>query len=308
MHYKEHIISKTIFVIRESIQKIKYYKKRIQKIWRQRKEYFSSEYWKQRKEKKFLTSDKIETSYYNQNYKGDFDYDSVNLKLAVYTCVFGNYDKIKNPILMSGYCDYYIVTDQELPEKCKWQKLVPTNTPEGFDQWHPAIKNRYYKMHPHELFEEYDYSVYIDGNIQPMTDLYPFLEKMINDKKNMALHKHPIFTCLYDSGQLLKNIELVDSKIMDRQLQKYDVEGFPRNYGFFECNVIVRKHHEEKIIKIMDTWWEEYSKGVKRDQQSFTYALWKNGFNKSYVCLLGPDVRKNSRLKISDHKRKHEKV
>lgn len=308
MQYKEHIISKTIFVVRESFQKLKYYKKRIHKVWRQRKEYFSREYFEESKEKKILTSNNVEYSDYNQNCNSDSKRDDVNLKLAVYTCVFGNYDKITNPAFMSEYCDYYIVTDQEIPKKCKWNKIIPHNTPEGFEEWHPAIKNRYYKMHPHELFEEYDYSVYLDGNIQPMADLYPFLEKMIRENKNIALHKHPIFKCLYDSGEHLKKIELVDCELMDKQFELYNIEGFPHNYGFFECNVILRNHHEKKVIKVMDTWWDEYNKGVKRDQQSFTYALWKNGLNKSYVCVLGPDVRKNSRLKISDHKRKHEKV
>lgn len=308
MQYKEHIISKTVFEIRESFQKLKYYKKRIHKIWRQRKEYFSREYFEKRKEKKDPTTNNFDNLDYTQNCNGGSRHHGANLKLAVYTCVFGNYDKIKNPVFVSRYCDYYIVTDQEISKECKWDKIVPHNTPKGFEEWHPAIKNRYYKMHPHELFEEYDYSVYLDGNIQPVTDLYPFLEKMKCENKNIALHKHPFFECLYDSGEHLKKIEMVDCEPMDKQLERYNAEGLPTKYGFFECGVIVRKHHEEKIIKIMDTWWDEYSRGVKRDQQSFTYALWKNGFNQSAVCSLGSDVRKNSRLKISVHKRKHEKV
>lgn len=308
MQYKEHIISKTIFGIREYFQKLKYYKKRVYKIWRYRKEYFSKDYFAERKAEKILTSNIVENPNHTQNCNKDSSYDGVNSKLAVYTCVFGNYDEIKNPVFMSEYCDYYIVTDQEFPEKCKWNKVVPHSTPEGFEEWHPAIKNRYYKMHPHELFEGYDYSIYLDGNIQPVTDLYPFLEKMKYENKSIALHEHPIFRCLYDSGEHLKKIELVDCELMDKQLERYNAEGLPAKYGFFECGVIVRKHHEEKIIKIMDTWWDEYCKGVKRDQQSFTYALWKNGFNKSYVCSLGSELRKNSRLKISVHKQKHEKV
>ena len=308
MQYKEHIISKTVFGIREFLKKIKEHKKRIHKIWRQRKEYFHREYFEKRKEKKDPTINNVDNMDYTQNCNGDSEYEDANLKLAVYTCVFGNYDRIKNPLFMSDYCDYYIVTDQELPEMCKWKKLVPYNTPEGFEEWHPAMKNRYYKMHPHELFPEYEFSLYIDGNVRPMADVYPFVIKMQKENKVIAIHKHPIFSCLYDSGEHLKKIDLVDSNLMEKQLSKYLEEGFPKKYGFFECNVILRKHNEHIVKEIMNTWWNEYCYGVKRDQQSFTYSLWKNGCVSADVCSLGNDVRSNVRFSLSVHNKHHEKV
>ena len=231
-----------------------------------------------------------------------------NDRLAIYTSVWGNYDKIMEPIIKGPNCDYYIITDQEIPNKSIWKKIEPKNQPEGFATWHPAIKNRYYKMHPHEIFKEYEYSIYIDGNVRPVTDLYPFLIHMKKHHKEFALFRHPIFDCLYDSAEHLKKIELVDSSVMDLQVEKYRLQEFPEKFGFFECGLILRKHHVMKCQRAMETWWNEYQNGVKRDQQSFTYALWKNGIDTSDVCILGDNIRENSRIKLNNHKRKQQKV
>lgn len=301
-------MSRLIFQVRELKIKINYYKKKLMK----KIDYCLKHSYNNQpltlKNTCELLKPKSDSSICNKNDISDSSNERSYSKLAVYTCVFGNYDQIKNPFFKSKYCDYYIITDQELPKKTMWKKIMPNTLPNGFESWHPALKNRYYKMHPHELFSDYDYSLYIDGNIRLMTDVYPFLIKLQNEKKILALHKHPIFSCLYDSGEHLKKIDLVDCAMMDKQTNRYLNEGFPRGFGFFECCLILRNHHNESVIRIMNTWWNEYYHGVKRDQQSFTYAIWKNGLTASDICLLGTDIRKNMRVSILDHKKTHEKI
>ena len=41
---------------------------------------------------------------------------------------------------------------------------------------------------------------------------------------------------------------------------------------------MVREHHNKDCIRVMETWWDEVLNNSRRDQLSFMYAVWKNGF------------------------------
>lgn len=163
-------------------------------------------------------------------------------------------------------------------------------------------------MHPDVLFPDYDYSLYIDGNIRPITDLFPFLIKMTSSCKFIGLFEHPVCRDVYEMTELLKTINLVNHEKADLQMQKYRSELFPEKWGLFECNFILRRHNNNQCKAAMSTWWEEYMTGEKRDQMCFTFALWKNGFAYNDVCRFGKNIRNNLRLKLTDHNRVHSKV
>nr|MBO8919105.1 hypothetical protein [Proteus mirabilis] len=53
---------------------------------------------------------------------------------------------------------------------------------------------------------------------------------------------------------MYKNKKTTTDEI-ENQLNYYHHIGFPKNYGLFENNVIVRKH-TPAIIKMMHEWWD----------------------------------------------------
>jgi hypothetical protein len=60
------------------------------------------------------------------------------------------------------------------------------------------------------------------------------------------------------------------------QIDRYKKEGFPKDFGLLQSNIMIRKHNEEDCIRLMECWFEELKNGSHRDQLSFNYALWKN--------------------------------
>ena len=79
-------------------------------------------------------------------------------------------------------------------------------------------------------------------------------------------------------------------------------EKFPRNFGLFECNVIVSDLNNDKSKRILDAWWNEFlNTDVKRDQLIFPYVLWKLGYKFNNVGYLGNNVYKNYKLHINNH-------
>jgi hypothetical protein len=69
-----------------------------------------------------------------------------------------------------------------------------------------------------------------------------------------------------------------DPQAITRQLEQYRSEGFPVNYGLTENNVLIRRHNDPTIIKLMEDWWRELLAQSRRDQLSFPYVAWRNNF------------------------------
>lgn len=217
------------------------------------------------------------------NYPNDF-LSSNKRKVAIYTALFGDYDKIKQIKVKNPFCDYYIFTDQKLPNNCDWQ-LKEYNFSEDISD-NPILKNRFLKMHPHLLFPDYEYSIYIDAAIIIELDIMRLMSRIGNN--HLALFKHHAgIDCSYEEANRVKRIGIASQEIVDKQMNRYEIEGFPKHFGFYECSIIVRKHNENDCISIMDTWWKEFLNESKRDQLSFMYSVWKNDKTVDNISSLG---------------------
>lgn len=219
----------------------------------------------------------------------DFSKPYSGERMAVYTSIYGKYDSLCEPLFVDPNCDYYILTNQDVPENSIWKK-VDFQFPEDINT--DFLKNRYVKMFPHKVFSNYRYSLYIDGNITLVSAVSLYLNEF-HCKSGIAMHKHPASSDLYDEIDAC----LMTSKITDVQAkelkQKLDKDQFPRNFGMFECNIILRDHQNEACCEIMDSWWNELLKGAKRDQLHFTYALFKLGYTYNDLALLGMNMNTN---------------
>ena len=90
-----------------------------------------------------------------------------------------------------------------------------------------SLINRYIKFHPFELLgKDYDYSVYIDGNITPVTDLTVFTEK-INPEIGIAMHMHSQRNCVYDEAKACMILGKGQKANIEKQIKRYEDQGFP---------------------------------------------------------------------------------
>lgn len=232
-----------------------------------------------------------------QNINVDSNYFNSE-RIAVYTCIFGNYDKILEPYFIPDNCDFYIFTDQNIDQNSIWKKL---DLPREILEMSNIEKNRYIKMFPNLFFESYKYSIYLDGNVQIITDLTEYVNK-INPKVGIAIHKHHLRDCVFDE---LVAVTLMNKKNKELALKyktKLENDKMPKNYGLLQCNVIARIHNNKTCKKIMTDWWKEFEKNIKRDQVSLPYVLFKNGISVDDVGTLGNNIYTNPSFRINTHK------
>lgn len=222
-------------------------------------------------------------------------------RMAVYTCITGGYDVVKEPACIEKNCDYYLISDVKPTELnvFHWidvRMVVPENIVEN------AARNRWCKMNGHRIFPEHRYSFYMDGSAQIVAPVSSYIELL--GKAGIAVHKHPHRNCIYEEGIRVyasRRGNLSKDEIV-RQMKQYILEGMPRDFGLFECTMIVRDHCNQTGNIIMEKWFKEYMCACRRDQLCFTYILWKNGIAFSEIGILnhGEDMRKNSDFVINE--------
>lgn len=220
------------------------------------------------------------------------------MRIAIYTSIFGGYDNlIEDQFQMEGV-DYICFTDRDIKSKTwKVVKSIPIYND-------PNRNAKKYKVLPHRYLKDYDWSVWIDGNIKVISDIrslcsggvYKLYDHMqVFDKRN----------CIYEEAQAILNFGKINSerypekgvknwkdnpRLIVDQINRYILEGYPKQNGLATTPIIVRSHHQQDVIKHNEDWWTEIKYNSKRDQLSFNYIAWKNDFN--FVYLQG-DSRNN---------------
>lgn len=192
-----------------------------------------------------------------------------NLKLVAYTAVAANYDELQPVGSPVAGVDYICFTEPGIvPPPCWMHRDLPRmDLP-------PQSQNRFAKFHPHLLFPDHDASIYVDGNIEIVGDLRALAERALAQAP-IAFYDHPVRTDPYAEAIECAKVGFDWSGAIRHQVRRYRTEGFRGDGGLFEANVIVRAHHEKPVVRAMERWWQEWEGGVKRDQLSLMYVLWK---------------------------------
>lgn len=91
--------------------------------------------------------------------------------------------------------DHFLISDQNIDVPNTWTLIQISRK---FDS--PAVENRYYKMGVPTIFDDYDYSIYLDGNI------------MINGYLANLIKKSLLMIIIYMLIHILK-IQLSERKL-----------------------------------------------------------------------------------------------
>ncbi len=193
-------------------------------------------------------------------------------KRVIYTALFGAYDQIIEPEEVDTNCDYICFTDRVDCQSDVWTFcIVQSDLP-------PNLANRQYKALPQIYLKEYKQSLYIDANIGLKKSPSSLFDKYLQ-YGDMAIPRHPFRDCIYEelercvySGKIIKEKALFLEK-------KYEMEGFPRNFGLGENNIILRRHDSDALNNLMMLWYQFIMNDCERDQVSLFYLAWRESFN-----------------------------
>lgn len=220
-------------------------------------------------------------------------------KIAIYTCIIGDYDKLREPYFVPNNCDFYVITDASIDKNSNWKKIDPYSNNCIDKSWNPTKINRYCKMHPCDFFEDYRYSIYLDGSYEIFTDLTEFVNDI--SEYGMAFFRHPDRTCVYDEIKVCIKLKKDKKEILLKQKEYLRNKGIKENYGLVAAGIIARDHHNDICKKVMSDWWVEYIKYSQRDQISLISALYDNSIMPEEISTLKGGVFSNCSVDIGSH-------
>lgn len=215
---------------------------------------------------------------------------------VIYTCMTGEYDHLVNYHYISDDYDYVCFTDNPALLRFKnygvWQIRTLV-----FCSMDNSRNSRWHKLHPHELFPEYEESIWVDSNINILSDyIFRVTE---NSGKNFIVPKHFQHDCIYDEMKFIVQCHKDSAEHMDVLYRLYTEQKMPHHLGAPETNLLYRKHHDKTIIKAMHMWWNMIEKYSNRDQASFMYVMWKNHIDIQSGFI--PNLRKNINFSFTNH-------
>ena len=204
---------------------------------------------------------------------------------VVYTSIFGGYDDIHN---------------QNLPNGWDWKCFDESNSLPIYEDNNRNAKR--FKVLPHRYLSDYEYSIFIDGNMTVKGNIDDLIDKYLSDA-NVAFFSHnnnhlDARNCAYDEANTIfglgeKNMKATPERgvlnykdnpyTIQSQMERYRILRYPGNAGLITGMVILRRHNESDCIKVMEDWWTEIKYNSKRDQLSFNYCAWKNDLKFNYI-------------------------
>lgn len=225
-------------------------------------------------------------------------------KIAVYTCIIGDYDTLREPAVLSPEFDFICFVgagERKSGREGAWEirELRPDSGPAGDRQ----LLSRYPKMHPHTLLPDYECSVWIDGNIAVTGPaLYSAALKACGLGVLYAGVSHPDRDSVYAEARKCRDMNYLSYAGLLRIWATLFVHGVPLHGGLMENNLIFRRHNDPRVIEMDTLWWRRVLHFCRRDQLSLMWTLGSTGIPVEYLLPKGHNTRNTEGFEYLLHK------
>ncbi len=221
-------------------------------------------------------------------------------KVAVYTCIIGGYDALIQPAAVEEGFDFICFVGKG--EKTQDREGVWEIRELPYEGRTKTLTARYAKTHPHELFPEYECSLWIDGNISIESDaIYGIIREKVESGVEFSGVQHPTRDCIYAEAEKCRDMRYISYLKLAQLHLIYLFSGIHRHAGLMETNLILRKHNSERIVHFDNLWWEKVLNLCRRDQLSQMLVLHKCGLEVDYLLPEGQSTRNHPGFKYLPH-------
>ena len=222
----------------------------------------------------------------------------------IYTVITGNYDTIKQPMVITPGVEYYLFTNNPENKDARLWKVVqiPSEQWQGrTERENNILLSRKVKMLAHKYLPKgAEWSIYIDADMSIKESLTELL-KDLHEHTLFAACRHSYCASVKQEINDLINKGVVDAHQVEQQWQRYVEWGFKDNLGISENGLLIRRHNDARVIALMELWWEEFQNGCLRDQVSLMPCIYRTDFM-PYFQFIEMDIRNNNFVEVMRHK------
>lgn len=224
-------------------------------------------------------------------------------KLVVFTSLTGHYNILPQYPAKSSECDYICFSNDYQPgtKIGIWEiRSIPIKEKDNIRL------SRYAKLLPHKVLPEYEWSIWLDANIEiTESSFYDLIKSCIEKKQIWSGVQHPVFDCIYDDAKEGLRVGRSHYSEIKKQIEFLRQNNYPRHAGLFENNIILRNHNNPIIKDIDELWWKLYNTYSRRDQMSLFFIFKKYSFTPSLLFPKGSNARNSSMVTYVGHPRSY---
>lgn len=221
-------------------------------------------------------------------------------RYVVYTAIFGEYDRLLLPEYIDPEVDYVCFTDRSLDTFGVWSLR-----PSPYYHPDPTRIARYIKTHPHTLFQDYSYAVWIDANVILRAPPKKYIEMLATSGKSLGLIRHPHRDCVYEEAEACK-LRAKDAKsTIDEQVGFYKSQGMEEHRGLYETGFMVVDLANRPTISLFATWWDQIRTFSRRDQIGLAWSIKAHPLEVLNLLPSGVSVREDEDFTYFSHSDSH---
>lgn len=205
---------------------------------------------------------------------------------VVYTALFGDYEDLKEPTVVTSGWEYICYTDQ--PLKSDVWDIVRVECPTS------TSHQRYARLYKILKFAEFDKSFWVDASFIIDTNLDEWWNKYY--KGGITAPKHPLRDCVYEEILACIIGFRGDRLELEAQKEEYKKLNIPAHNGIITSGILMRMNGY-RTISLCEDWYSELCKHSVRDQ----VALAKVSLNSSILYTYDWDYRKEKDFIYKHH-------
>ncbi|HJU23745.1 MAG TPA: glycosyltransferase domain-containing protein, partial [Casimicrobiaceae bacterium] len=204
------------------------------------------------------------------------------LRKVVYTCVTAGYSVV--PVHPQRGWDYVCFSEERIDVAGWRMQPIPADAFVVEHDLRPDDKaktSKCIKLLPHRFLPGYDVSIWIDATLafRRNVDLDALLDRFLASGRPFQVRAHPYRRCTYDEAlQVHRNAKDTAANVL-RLVEYLKQNRFPRNLGLTENNFLLRLHHDARVIRFSERWWQLVQEFSRRDQLTFMFAAWREGLD-----------------------------
>lgn len=200
-------------------------------------------------------------------------------KFILYTAIFGKMGRgVHTPEVSIPDVDRICFTDLEIESDFyEIRKMkVDSHIDNKYEIEEAMIRRqRFVKICiPDEIFDNYEYSVYVDCKRNSVID-FEWLLSFMEPHSDFLTRRHKTRNCVYEEGRVCIKKERDDKATIRKQLTFYQEEYYPINNGLHYSYILLRRH-TRRLKKFSRLWWRQLEQYSHRDQISLPYVAWKH--------------------------------
>ncbi len=189
-------------------------------------------------------------------------------RIVVYTALFGDYDELLPVETPDINADYVCFSDRER-ETCGVWKIVPS----PFYHPDPVRMARYVKLHPFDLFPDYEWALWVDGNLSFKESVTDRVRSVESSGSQAGMIPHKYRDCVYEEAiECLRCGKDAAGNVV-RQVLAYLSEGVPGHGGMYETNCMIINLNDSDLEDAFCLWWQQVDRYSCRDQIALGYVL-----------------------------------